>query len=114
MLRNSEKGKIRSVEFLSYTGKYPNLCSGTLTIKVDGETWCFNDNLSLCKGANTGHSFWHSGGSCTIREDGEDNVEKKEWIIDELELPKELRPLAEEIDYVFNKNVRYGCCGGCL
>lgn len=25
------------VEFVSYTGEYPNLCSGILTVKIDGE-----------------------------------------------------------------------------
>ena len=25
------------VQFISYTGRYPNLCSGVLTLKIDGE-----------------------------------------------------------------------------
>ena len=25
------------VEFVSYTGTYPNLCSGVLTLRIDGE-----------------------------------------------------------------------------
>ena len=30
------------VEFVSYDGKYPCLCMGTLTIKVDGKEYRFN------------------------------------------------------------------------
>ena len=25
------------VKFISYTGKYPNLCSGIITLEIDGE-----------------------------------------------------------------------------
>ncbi len=30
------------VEFVSYDGKYPCLCMGTLAIKVDGKEYRFN------------------------------------------------------------------------
>ena len=26
------------VEFVSYSGRYPNLCSGTLVLRIDGKT----------------------------------------------------------------------------
>lgn len=29
------------VEFVSYDGEYPNLCSGTLMLSIDGEPWNF-------------------------------------------------------------------------
>ena len=29
------------VKFISYDGKYPNYCSGTLTLEIDGETAVF-------------------------------------------------------------------------
>lgn len=29
------------VEFVSYTGKYPNLCSGVLTLKINGKTYIY-------------------------------------------------------------------------
>ena len=34
-----EKYLMRKIEFVEYTGKYPNLCSGILTIKVDNVTY---------------------------------------------------------------------------
>ena len=34
MLINSNK---ENVKFISYTGKYPNLCCGDLTLEIDGE-----------------------------------------------------------------------------
>lgn len=31
------------VKFISYTGKYPNLCSGILTLEIDGRTIRFGN-----------------------------------------------------------------------
>ena len=36
------------------------------------------------------------------------------WQIDVEEIPEEYRKYASEIDKVFNDNVPYGCCGGCI
>jgi hypothetical protein len=36
------------------------------------------------------------------------------WIICEDDLPKKYQQYTKEIDEVFNNNVPYGCCGGCL
>jgi hypothetical protein len=30
-----------NIEFVSYNGKYPNLCSGKLTVKIDGKEVSF-------------------------------------------------------------------------
>ena len=32
---------MREIEFVSYTGKYPCLCMGTLTLKIDGKEMSF-------------------------------------------------------------------------
>lgn len=51
------------VEFVSYNGKIPNLCRGTLVIKVNGE------EISL-------ENYLISGGRCWFNKDWVDHVEK--------------------------------------
>ena len=34
----------KHVEFISYTGRYPNLCSGILTLRIDGKEVTFGYN----------------------------------------------------------------------
>lgn len=101
--------KNKNVKFVSYTGKYPNLCSGILTLEINGEQATF------------GHSkaeyppFWKSGGNCGFRNNYSESYRNTgEWIIDESNIPEKYREYAAEIDDVFNANVEYGCCGGCL
>ena len=36
----NKKNKSR-VKFISYTGEYPNLCSGVLTLEIDGKEYKF-------------------------------------------------------------------------
>lgn len=59
----------KHVEFVSYSGKYPNLCSGVLTLRIDGLTYAFGHEVgsfdfktSKFKDHNCAQ-FWHSGGS---------------------------------------------------
>lgn len=87
-----------TIEFVSYTGKYPNLCCGVLTLKIDGETVTFGYHGKY-------QGFWISGGC--------DDVTAP-WIIDKNNLPPKYQKYADEIATVFNANVKHGCCGGCL
>lgn len=43
-----------------------------------------------------------------------DDIGTGEWEIDVDRLPEQFRKYAEEIGKVFNENVEYGCCGGCI
>lgn len=88
------------VEFISYDGKYPCLCMGTLTIKVNGKTYWLNNKMI--------------SGGCIMR-DGDWNMwsEYGDWEIN-LEKYPELEPYKEEITQVVNDNVEQGCCGGCI
>lgn len=107
MLINNTKENNKHVKFIDYTGFSPNLCRGTLILEIDGIEWVFSHYEDR---------FWSSGGSCGFSGSNYTNsyINKGEWIIDVNKLPEEIRCYAAEIDEVFNENVPYGCCGGCL
>ena len=102
------------VKFVSYDGKWPNLCTGTLVLNIDGKDYSFGfttvPGMSKCDFP----MFWHSGGRVSFDNDLNANVTSGRWQIDSLDLPKQFREYADEIDEVFNDNVPYGCCGGCV
>lgn len=91
------------VEFISYDGKYPCLCMGTLKISVDGKIYTFKHAMI-------------SGGGTYLDDDWdieEGGVEKGDWEIDLREHPG-LERYKEEITRLVNENVEHGCCGGCI
>ena len=105
----NKKPRHSQVEFVSYTGSWPCLCVGVLTLEIDGKKYKFGneDGMYPC--------FWTSGGGCGFRNGySESYVYTGPWIIDENKLPDELKQYSDEIDHVFNENVKFGCCGGCL
>ncbi len=95
---------MRIIEFVSYDGAYPNLCSGELIVKIDGKETSLGK--CLC-----------SGGSVWFNEDYSNfTVEEGPWHIDTDWFPKDLHLTAEEvcaIEHLVNENVEWGCCGGC-
>lgn len=113
------------VRFISYTGEYPNLCTGVLTLEIDGKEYKFGHNYSNYHYDANGNGrftdedpdnpnfekLWSSGGRIT---DFYEDVERGEWHIDADDLPEQFRDIADEIDEVFNANVPWGCCGGCI
>lgn len=95
-----------NVRFISYSGEYPNLCSGELTLEIEGKKYKF--------GGYDPHNyprFWESGGCCYCRAG---QTKTGEWQIDCSDLPSSLQKYVYEIDEVFNANVTWGCCGGCI
>lgn len=106
------------VEFVSYTGKYPNLCSGVLTLCIDGEEVRFGHDYMVFESWKTDgnyDAFWVTGGRCGFRNKWQDSyTEHGEWQMIESNLPTKYRKYAEDIINIFNDNVSYGCCGGCL
>jgi len=88
------------VKFVSYDGKYPNLCSGALTLNVDGIDIKFPD-YCLSSG---GHVSFDAEWNCDITTGA--------WAISTFpeNFPVELQ---QEATDVVNENVRFGCCGGC-
>ena len=82
-------------EFVSYTGEWPNLCSGTMTFKVDGKEY-YIERLESTGGLN---------------KDYEPYIGK--WKINKDKLPEELKPYLKDIEKLANDNIELGCCGGC-
>jgi hypothetical protein len=89
------------VKFVSYDGAFPNLCSGTLILNVDGKNITFPD---YCLS---------SGGNVSFDDEMNEEVTEGEWSISKFpeSFPFELRQEATDI---VNENVEYGCCGGCV
>ena len=128
MLVNKKNSNTSRVKFISYTGEYPNLCSGVLTLEIDGVQYKFGHNYMEHHYDNDGNgyygdedpehpnfnSFWTSGGSVSADDGWDWYVETGEWEIDVNELPEQFWDVAAEIDAVFNENVEFGCCGGCI
>lgn len=86
------------VKFVSYDGKYPNFCSGTLILEVDGKKRALSH--VLC-----------SGGSAGVDENLHGFVTYGPWSVD---LPADLEPYRKEIEELVNDEVPHGCCGGCI
>ena len=95
------------VKFVKYTGEYPCLCMGTLTLEIDGELATFGYEQQY-------PSFWSTGGGVWFDSDWNDYVSTGEWVINVKELPEQFKKYALEISRVFNENVEHGCCGGCV
>lgn len=104
------------IKFVEYTGEWPNLCSGVLTLIIDGVTIKFGGRGAYEEDKiNWFPSFWSSGGSCGFRNGySEEYIEHGAWELDDWELPDNLKAIGDELIDVFNANVSYGCCGGCL
>lgn len=105
----------KRIEFVSYDGKWPNLCRGELTLKVDGVFERFHYSYYKSNDPHKHPNFWSSGGGCGFNgEYSESYVNEGPWEIDPDFLPDYLQPYADEIAEMFNENVPHGCCGGCL
>lgn len=114
------------IEFVSYDGKYPCLCMGTLKVKIDGKEIIFSNSDKYWKydknkekmiyKENCYPRFWESGGS--IKSDGNWNMwaEDKAWELfyNKEDYPKAILNIMDELIKIFNDNVIYGCCGGCI
>lgn len=86
---------------VEYDGKYPNLCSGVLTVVLDNETWIFPDDCLS------------SGGDVWFTESWDEVVNHGPWSI--TSWPKDFPEEHKEavLDAV-NANIEHGCCGGCV
>jgi hypothetical protein len=109
-IKKKEPVSSENVKFISYSGKWPNLCSGVLVLEIKGKRYSFGYSADY-------PSFWVSGGCCGFSKDYEESyVENGPWELDSFpdKYPEEITNLLPEIMQVFNANVPHGCCGGCL
>ena len=123
------------IEFISYDGEYPNLCSGLLLVSIDGvkyalclymdHFWDEKNRKEILEDDSIIKVYgFHmiSGGSCSYNEETEDyEVESGEWNIDAdyLKYENGVRFVLsdrqkQELKECVNENVEYGCCGGCI
>lgn len=89
---------MKKIKFVSYDGVYPNLCSGTLKLDVDGQQ--INLESCLCSGGNVS---WM-----------EEDITHGPWTVMKHKLPNNLRKYKKTIERIVNENVPWGCCGGCI
>lgn len=100
------------VKFVSYTGKYPCLCSGVLTLLINGKTCVFGHNFALCT-VKHGKVTYKDEEICQHMDTFWEPKDHDEWIVDANKIPEQYRKYVDEIDRVFNENVPHGHCGGC-
>ena len=111
---------MRKIEFISYEGKYPNYCSGRLTLRVDGNVYVTEH--AICPSISffsirpedvyfpekypTSEDFW--------------NIEISAIAVDKyifIGTNDEMYFYKDEIEYIrsiVNENItQHRCCGGC-
>lgn len=89
------------VEFVSYDGAYPNLCTGQLVLKINGQVREFSRHC-LQSGGTVRFGLTMTG-THTLRTDAGLSTP-----------PEDLEPLRKEIEECINENIPHGCCGGCV
>ena len=108
------------VKFISYDGRFPNLCGGVLVLEIDGKEYKFGHNYSNFRtDPSTGlltfldedpnnpnfDSFWRSGGNVSFNTNWEESIEYGKWEIDVDSLPEQFWDVADEMDRVINSEV---------
>ena len=112
---------MNKIEFVSYSGEYPNLCRGTLVVKIDGKEVSFGNTTKFLRDDENLADyprFWCSGGSVSFDENwNEEVISGCDWEMsspNEKDYPPEIWKLLPDILEVMNENVTGGCCGGCV
>lgn len=99
------------VKFVDYTGGYPCLCSGEVTLEIDGQVVKFVKYEYESEESGKPYLSLTSGGHCYFDDEWDDHVNDGPWSID---LDPRYAELEDEILEVINSNIPWGCCGGCL
>lgn len=128
------------IEFVSYDGEFPTLCSGLLVVRIDGRMYALGpySDRSLYRGFWSRYNrteileddriikvfgfYLESGGRIDWGDDGESpEIFQGEWTIDDetMKLENGVRFILSgeqksELEKVINQNIEFGCCGGCV
>lgn len=97
MKKPSNIDKYAHIEFVKIYEKEWALCGSTVVLKINDQEIEFHRILS-------------SGGSVSWGDEDEINIGP--WCVGNL--PEYLKKYEEEITKIINKNVDWGCCGGCI
>lgn len=115
-----------TLEFIKYTGRYPNLCSGYFYVKINGELVAFGNRYLIFNDVPSDipvyGCFWTPGqyASAGIDDEGEEFISHDKWelaseqFIKINKYPKKIKILLPRLIKLFNKNVKEPCCGGCI
>lgn len=114
--------KSQRIKFISYDGEWPCLCHGQLVLKIGRKTYKFGtsyNDYSSEPHKGIYPKFWVSGGKICRNDQWDMWSEQGKWepFLDahtRKELPEEVIDNIDEIMELFNENVPYGCCGGCI
>ena len=82
------------IEFISYSGKYPKLCCGILTLKIDGKIVNFGYD-GKPENLNNYNRFWVTQGAWTVWENNTYTVSTNDWVLYEPELPDVYKPYVD-------------------
>lgn len=105
----------RRVEFVDYDGMYPNLCSGALSVKLDGKLVVFKPSHKTKKDEKVFESFWSSSDCYCYGKEAYDKavLYLNGWTFTGDDFPEELSDYYFELCHVFAENVEAPHCGGC-
>lgn len=104
-----------------WSGKYPLLCRGQWSLKVDGKDVTDKIPVKLRQGSmNTrrNYSSWHIENSEVIFEDYIDGLEARDWINENSywlnQIAKDYDTQKEIFEAIRQQDFRSGSCGGCI
>ena len=113
----------QTVKFISYSGKFPHLCSGCLIVEIDGEIVKFGHDALSYQISTDSYSddpdkthydrFWVSGGCVRFDSNWNPEIKTNEWKLG-YNLDPKFYGIAQELIDCMNENVEWGCCGGCI
>lgn len=108
-----------NVKFVEYTGSFPNLCSGLLTLEIDEKKYTFGYEYTRDGKCIEGDfpRFWCSGGRISI---DPEEIYHDPWRLgyyadSSYKIDKYFgNGATNQFLEVMNNNVNWGCCGGCI